>query len=248
VIRKRLAKLDHEGRVERAGNQIVVDLAAADLDRLADVRDAIARTGRFEVKRLADAAVIAPLVERARREPAGKIEVRVDEWTSRSTSKRFSVPYLFARERANIDQFVRAGSSLPADVELVYERFDSGWRSYAVQRKPVLTGDSVTRATAGEHGVEIQLDAKGRAALDEVTTAIVGDKLVIAIDARVVVAPIIEGAISHGTLILDLGETATPRDARELSVVLEGGALPSALREETVSEIENGKVLPRPTE
>lgn len=132
---------------------------------------------------------------------------------------------------------------------LGYEKLRSGsWRTYLLERRPMLTGRSIARATAhedpdsGRWTVEVELDRAGTATFAAETASHVGDKLALEIDGVVVAAPLLESAITKGRVLLPLAsdDPNSETDARELAIVLTAGELPGPVREEVYAKLVDG--------
>jgi preprotein translocase subunit SecD len=136
---------------------------------------------------------------------------------------------------------------IPAGRRVVFEHVSSPrapyWRSYYVERAPIVTGADVVDATPRRDRfthqpiVEIDFDAAGRRRFADVTTAHVGDKLAFVIDGLVQQAPIINGPITGGSVVITLGGgDRAEAQAAVLAAVLRSGALPAPLVLERVAE------------
>lgn len=153
--------------------------------------------------------------------------------------------------------------SLPDDHRLVFERIapqdralEPYWRSHYVARAMTITSASVKRArreldpNTRRPIVIVTFDTRGTKALAELTAANVGKKLATIIDERVASAPIIVDPLRRGEISITLSDSddaRIQRDASELAMAL-SFALPTRLREETVSELVNGVPRPPPSD
>ncbi len=144
---------------------------------------------------------------------------------------------------------------LPADRRLGFERVEPDptaaaarpyWRTYYLERDPALTGASIARVESARDPathqpvVNLELDRDGTRALAAVSERALGRKLATIVDGRIVRAPIIAGPLPGGRTTIVVTGTDPARaadDAAQLARVLEGGALPAALREESVREL-----------
>lgn len=165
--------------------------------------------------------------------------------------------------RMVIEQYVRdlaaqdARFALPRDRQIAYEHVADSprapgltpapahWRTYYVERTAGLTGASIARARAVRGAdvpqIAIELDREGGRSFGELTARGVGKKLAIVVDDRVTSAPVIMEPIRGGRMTITVvgrhDRTLAERDARDLALALETGALPAPLREETVEEL-----------
>jgi preprotein translocase subunit SecD len=128
---------------------------------------------------------------------------------------------------------------LPPDLQLLYQReVDEekrqvvGKRPIIVQRRPIVTGASLTDARVqpddqGGWAVGFSLDREGARAFGEFTGANIGRLLAIVLDDVVYSAPVIRSRIDDRGQI-EGGFTAD--SARDLAIVLRAGALPAPVR------------------
>jgi len=129
--------------------------------------------------------------------------------------------------------------SLPPDLQLLYlrevdeeKRQVVGKRPIIVQRRPIVTGASLTDARVqpddqGGWAVGFTLDREGARAFGEFTGANVGRLLAIVLDDVVYSAPVIRSRIE------DRGQiegSFTADSARDLAIVLRAGALPAPVK------------------
>lgn len=127
---------------------------------------------------------------------------------------------------------------LPPDLQLLYLREvdDNGQvvgkRPIIVQRRPIVTGASLTDARVqpedqGGWAVGFTLDREGARAFGEFTGANVGRQLAIVLDDTVYSAPVVRSRIE------DRGQiegSFTADSARDLAIVLRAGALPAPVQ------------------
>ena len=120
-------------------------------------------------------------------------------------------------------------------VESLPGKGETGGRStYLVERRTLLTGDSIVNASVRPGSaiegmaVDFQFDARGAKVFGELTSANVGRQLAIVLDNHVESAPVIRQAITGGrgqiTGSFDLAS------AQDLANVLRHGALPAPLK------------------
>jgi preprotein translocase subunit SecD len=127
---------------------------------------------------------------------------------------------------------------LPPDLQLLYlrevddNRQVVGKRPIIVQRRPIVTGSSLTDARVqpeeqGDWAVGFTLDREGARAFGEFTGANVGRQLAIVLDDTVYSAPVVRSRIE------DRGQiegSFTADSARDLAIVLRAGALPAPVQ------------------
>ncbi len=129
--------------------------------------------------------------------------------------------------------------TLPPDLQLLYlrevdeeKRQVVGKRPIIVQRRPIVTGASLTDARVqpdeqGGWAVGFTLDRQGARAFGEFTGANVGRQLAIVLDDTVYSAPVVRSRIE------DRGQiegSFTAESARDLAIVLRAGALPAPVQ------------------
>ena len=107
---------------------------------------------------------------------------------------------------------------------------DSG-ETYVISRKPVVTGEHLTDASAsfqdGEAVVNFKFDSFGAKKFGEATSRNVGERLAIVLDNEVISAPNINSPITGGSGIIT--GNFTIESANELAMLLRSGALPAPL-------------------
>ncbi|HEY7319362.1 MAG TPA: protein translocase subunit SecD [Candidatus Binatia bacterium] len=121
------------------------------------------------------------------------------------------------------------------DLETLPTRGESEGRStYLVQRRTLLTGDSVVNASVRPGrsfegmAVDFQFDARGAKVFGEITRANIGRQLAIILDNRVESAPVIHEAITGGRG--QITGNFSIAGAQDLANVLRHGALPAPLK------------------
>ena len=129
---------------------------------------------------------------------------------------------------------------LPPELQLLYQReVDEtrrqviGKRPIVVQRKPIITGASLTSAEVrpddeGGWLVAFTLDREGARIFSDYTGANVGQYLAIVLDDTVYSAPVIRDRISEGRG--QISGSFTSESARDLAIVLRAGALPAPVQ------------------
>ncbi len=271
VIRKRIASGGLQATVAANGTKLVVDLAGTE-DAMAHARDVIARVGRFEVAAVDNNSQYMRSVfqqveadKAAQEARLGTIETRTDGWRGANGATETDV-YILDLDREPLRRYLEVlarsdpSFNVPADRQLGYEQFNPlhgewSWRTHYLVREGRVSGRTIKSVKSQRDSATpnmqlvIELDKVGAAALQELSTKSVGKKVAIVLDHRVS-APIVAAPLAGGRLTITLGvpSVSWQRDADELVAVLRGGALPVPLREETVSELRGGKVIPPPVE
>lgn len=109
---------------------------------------------------------------------------------------------------------------------------------YLLQKKAEVTGDMLQNAMVSVHDnepyVDLSLDKRGTKLFADLTGKNVGKKLAIVLDGNVMKAPVIKEAIPQGRAQITLGYGGygeTMKEAEDLVLVLQEGALPARLIE-----------------
>lgn len=122
-----------------------------------------------------------------------------------------------------------APEELPPDTMLLYSR-EGEW--YVLDRKPIVTGRDIARATTQRHFAEIvvavKFNANGRRAFGDATAAHVGERMAIVLDNTVVSAPVIREPILGGEATIS--GNFTQESASELARILRAGAFPVGVK------------------
>lgn len=138
-------------------------------------------------------------------------------------------------------------SKLPPDTEIAFEmRYDpvtkkiTGDVPYLLDRKAQVTGEMLRNAQINvqqnEPYVSLSFDAQGTSRFGETTSKNVGKKLAILLDGTVNKAPVIKEPILGGEAQITLGYgnySDLMKEAEDLTLVLQEGALPAQLTEAT---------------
>lgn len=265
-----------DATVTAKGRQLVVEVPIIDAATLEPVRTQTARTGRLEFLIVDEGAAVMQRIfqkvgaqggDGAPTDPEA-IEAGItagsDEWRDQGKGEVHVDYYVRGPERAKLERYLARlaaadpAYAIPADRAVVFERMEGDrangernaarplWRSYLVERRPALTGDSVKSAEMamdpnfGIPTVIIDFDRQGARLLGEVTTRIIGKKLAITLDGIVKSAPVIAGAIPAGRAQIAMGggdAVTQERDARELALLLRTGAMPAPLTEAAVDVV-----------
>jgi preprotein translocase subunit SecD len=140
----------------------------------------------------------------------------------------------------------RHGGSLPPALQVLEGQGTPGESvSYLVRRETVLTGRDLKTARAGvgdrgEPNVQFTLSAPAAARFGDETGRLIGRRLAIVLDDRVISAPVIEQRVGAEGQIRG---RFTAAEADELAKVLRAGALPAKMR--YVQELTVGASLGR---
>lgn len=100
---------------------------------------------------------------------------------------------------------------------------------YLVKKEPIITGDMLKDARAtidnrGKPAVNFELTSEGADKFGEATAKMIGKRLAIVLDNKVMSAPVVRSRISaSGQITGDF----TPEEAADLAIVLRAGALPA---------------------
>jgi len=144
-----------------------------------------------------------------------------------------------------INEFLKA--EIPEDDEIAFElERDPITRKilkgipYLLKRKALVTGDMLQNAMVSvrdnEPYVNLSLDKRGTKLFADLTRKNVGKKLAIILDGNVMKAPVIREAIPNGNAQITLGYGnyhQVMKEAEDLTLVLQEGALPATLHEAT---------------
>lgn len=267
-MRRRLDALHLPASVAEKGEQLVVDLRGSSAEMLAGARALMSRSGVLELvvvdsghgvmKRIfdkvgSDGAEGKPIEPEAL---AAGISAGLDQWRAEDSGEPHEDFYLLGPERAPLERyFARLAASdpqlaIPPDRRLGFERMSPEqpggrplWRSYLLERKPVLTGAQVSNAeptsdpNSNRAIVMLELSREGTRVFGDVTARITGRKLAIVLDGLIKSAPIISGPIRGGRASITMSgddPRAQERDAKDLALVLRAGAMPAPLTEATL--------------
>lgn len=115
---------------------------------------------------------------------------------------------------------------------------------YLLKLKAEVTGDMLQNAMVSirdnEPYVDLTLDKRGTKLFADLTSNNVGKKLAIVLDGNVMKAPVIKEAIPHGRAQITLGfgnYQEILKEAEDLTLVLQEGALPATMHEATKTVI-----------
>jgi len=155
---------------------------------------------------------------------AGGVSFAIDSWRSELQDERHQVPYLVAERPAELarafDRLRAAGWTQPAHSAVAFERLDPSfvagvareqWRSYLLGDEALLDAEAVAVASrsadpnTGAPCVLLDLTAAGGARFAEVTERLTGKKLATLLGGTVQSAPVINGPIRGGRLMISMG-------------------------------------------
>ncbi len=150
---------------------------------------------------------------------------------------------------ARINELLK--DKLPTDDEIAFEvQYDpvthkqTGSVPYLLHRKAEVTGDMLKNAQVNvqnnEPYVSLSFDSQGTTLFGETTTKNVGKRMAILLDGTVTKAPVIREPITGGQAQITLGYgryADQMKEAEDLSLVLQEGALPAQLTEATKSVV-----------
>jgi preprotein translocase subunit SecD len=122
-------------------------------------------------------------------------------------------------------------NAIPPNAMLL-EPFKPGGAPVVVERQVRLTGEDLARARPGydqdgSPSVDFTLKPRGQRVFQDITTRFIGKRFAIALDGKVITAPVIRGAILGGSGQITGGFTSP--EANELAILLNAGALPAPL-------------------
>ena len=147
----------------------------------------------------------------------------------------------------NLDQLVAyLKSSVPKDRELLFQREEiaggkkARFTSYVVMAATELTGEDIldtgitqdSSSLDRSPAVSLRFTGPGGKRFGEVTGANVQKRMAIVLDDLVVSAPTIQGKITGGNAVINLGRGGYNQkleEATELSLILKSGALPATI-------------------
>ncbi len=213
---------------------IIVEVPGADESSFERIKSIISRTARLEFKIVDDESDFRSSL---RPDPDNGIELGAG-----------SQPYLQAwgdgaRERLKLHITTL---DIPDDHELVLgrlppdpDRGQDGWRTYYVFRVAEVTGEDLDDAAvgfdpqSGSPEVDFMMNSRGADRMSLLTRRNIQKRMAVVLDDRVESAPVIQseiGARGRITLGAFLDRSELLREAKDLVVVLQAGALPAPLR------------------
>lgn len=246
VLSDRARRLALRGAtVRRRGGDVVVELPSDDLAR---ARDVLVRSAVLELTPVDDdTEYMRDLYARVRSDP---------EAAARGITGEAGMPddlYLRAEDRQALERYLATAPPPASDRRVGYERVQPTdpnqaphWRTYLIHATATITGAAIAEAEViydpqtNRPEVRVTFDRDGAEAFARLTTARVGHKVAIVLDGTITSAPVIQSSITGGRAQITMGGSdpvAQQRDAEALALVLESGALPAALLEQSVETI-----------
>lgn len=243
TLRNRIDKYGvTEPEVRKRGNDsILIQIAGLTADDEKRVKEEIiGKTAQLEFK-LADDGNdhFNKVAEKGL--PEG-VELQNDQFRGEADALVTS-PYLVGPSKLALQEAV-AKLAPPADVVVRYQRLsankpgeDSRWRTWLLKRKTPLTGDSLVSAYVNfnseenQYEVSMKLDRAGASIFEKFTGDNINKRMAIVLDDIVDSAPVIQSRIPNGNVRITLGGVGSNQErlqnARDLSLVLNAGALPA---------------------
>jgi len=213
------------------GNRIAIELPGiSDPDRAINI---IKKTGQLEFKLVDDSV------------KQSKLTIDVEK-----IREKKNLPDNYSYQTVNkINELLK--DQLPENSEIAFElQRDPVSRKiikgipFLLVKKAEVTGDMLKNAMISvrdnEPYVDLTLDKRGTKLFAELTEKNVGKRLAIVLDGNVMKAPTIKEAIPHGRAQITLGYGNyhdTMKEAEDLTLVLQEGALPATLHEATKTVI-----------
>lgn len=226
-------RIDRYGVAEPSIQRIGDDRISVELPGMKDPERAISiikKAGKLEFK-IVDTAIPAPELTAMVAEARGQLNVSEEDYSINAVEA--------------INRHLR--DKLPEDREIAFEtQYDpvakkvTGVTPYLLERQAGVTGDMLKNAQVQVHNnqpyVSLTFDAVGTQKFGEVTSKHVGDRMAILLDGTVNKAPVIREAILGGRAEITLGYGNygdLMKEAEDLTLVLQEGALPAQLVEAT---------------
>lgn len=242
VIKTLRSRIDGLGVTEpdlrkRGDDAVLIQIAGLTADMERSVKDdIIGKTAQLEFKMVDDESqYFASIASRATED----IKLATDAYQGPEGGVVQS-PYLTAAKKESLQAFINQNPP-PSDRVVSYSKEPSPegdrWRTWLLDRKTPLTGDSIVGASENFNPdesrwfVQLKLDRPGALAFDTLTTQNVKKRVAIVLDDEVNSAPVINERIPGGNVSITLGGSKTSqeilKEAQALAVVLNAGALPA---------------------
>ena len=250
TISDRIDKLGlREATVIGRDDDIIVEVPGADESSFEYIKSIISRTARLEFKILDDES---DFVQALADLPAG-IE-KTSEVSSAGVSRpSVTTSYLVSSGEGSREILQNYVDSLdvPDDHQLALgrdsdssgaaEAGEESWRTYYLYNVADVTGEDLDDAAVGfdaQEGnrpqVDLTFNRRGAERFADLTRANIKRRMAIVLDDRVESAPVIQGEIGGGRGRITMGSFGNRdqifKDAQDLVVVLQAGALPAPLR------------------
>ncbi|MBI1308698.1 MAG: protein translocase subunit SecD [Proteobacteria bacterium] len=125
-----------------------------------------------------------------------------------------------------------SNGTVPYGEMMLQEEMNGVKRPLVVQKRPSLTGEMLTSASAGfdQYGgpaVDIAFDARGTKIFAQLSTQNIGKRFAIVLDGKVYSAPVFREAILGGRA--QISGSFSTEEAQDLAAILNAGALPAAV-------------------
>jgi preprotein translocase subunit SecD len=211
--------------VKQAAGRLVVGLPGVNAAALARAKRALALGGRLELREVDRGDALAGAAT------AAGVHAEVETWSD-GVSGRALAGDLPSLERA------RAALLVPGGLEpLIAPPIDdrSPARLYLVVRRAEVDGEALRRAEAavdaatGRAELDLTFDDGGAARLAALTRRVIGRRLALVLDGRILAAPLVGSAITGGRLRLPIGGVASRDELSDLAAALAVGPLPARL-------------------
>lgn len=149
-----------------------------------------------------------------------------------STAKVDGLCAVMAPTKERVEEVVKA---VDANARLGVENTFDGFVGYALEKTCFVPRIVATRAiTSSYPGVNLEFDKSSGRQFGELTTKLVGRRLIIWFDGEVASAPRVVEPITGSSAMLSVGQTTTKEEIETLGAALMGGALPTmTLKSET---------------
>jgi preprotein translocase subunit SecD len=236
-------RIDEYGLTEpdvrtRGSNSIMIQIAGLTADQERNVKDSIiGKTAQLEFKAVDDES--SYFVDLAAKGLPEGVELSAETYRGRE-EVLVNPRFLEAPKREMLEALVKANPP-PPDRVVRYEDLkpETGtrFRTWLLDRKTPLTGDSLTNAFVAfdndksQYYVAMKFDQKGAVVFERLTRENTRGRMAVVLDDLVETAPVIEGPIPGGNASITMGGFKNQQeildDAKELSVVLKAGALPA---------------------
>lgn len=226
---------------KRGANSVLIQIAGLTADQERSVKEEIiGKTAQLEFKMVDDASPYFGEIGAASDKPEG-IELVQDSFAGKDDSV-VRTAYLTAKTKQELQDFITKHPQ-PTDRVVRFQEIKNRdgsnprWRTWLLDRKTPLTGDSLTNAFVAfdndknNYYVAMKFDKKGGVMFEKLTRENVKRRMAIVLDDVVDSAPVIEGPIPNGNASITLGGFKSQQeileDAKSLSIVLKAGALPA---------------------
>jgi preprotein translocase subunit SecD len=246
VMRKRIDSLALKNPVvvPRGSSGIHVELEG-EPGELARTIDVLERSAALGVHPIVEDDPNMDMIYGAARDdqPAG-IWVGREEWQD-SDGRIHALRYLWASDRAVLETWLATRQLVDGD-RIVLEREENPaavppvrWRTHVIDLAAIVTGRDVAKAeviydpNTLRPEVQLELTRASATRFGEATAALVGHKLAIVLDGKVVSAPVVNAAIRGGRIVIAMGAgdpAQLEQQASDLVDVLKTGSMPAITR------------------